>query len=206
MYQPSLDAAISGISARVRDIDHKRTTLSVAPLEPMADVDRVGLCLSMGPKSGTEGGQRIVGLGFDVQIKPHVTFDSALESLRKNDGRIEVVNAEGRKELRTVDVLLVPGGIGTRMFRVGKPGTRLEGKRWNNVESCVEFASEVCVSGWVRSAVLTVCTGSDLLARTGVLNGRRATTNVAAFEKVEGMMRTSSTRTGGGPPEPKKTR
>lgn len=32
--------------------------------------------------------------------------------------------------------------------------------------------------------VLTICTGSEILARTGALNGRRATTNKRAFNQV----------------------
>jgi putative intracellular protease/amidase len=65
------------------------------------------------------------------------------------------------------DVLLVPGGRGTR----------------REVENPVMLA-------WLRQQaetaqfVTSVCTGSALLARAGLLDGRRATTNKAAFDWV----------------------
>lgn len=65
------------------------------------------------------------------------------------------------------DVLLIPGGIGTR-------------KEVNNP----------AVLDWITAAaepaeyVLSVCTGSLLLAGAGLLDGRRATTNKAAFEQI----------------------
>jgi putative intracellular protease/amidase len=66
------------------------------------------------------------------------------------------------------DILFVPGG----------PGARREVENLN-------------LLGWIASAaknaefVLSVCTGSALLAKAGVLNGKRATTNKAAFAWVE---------------------
>lgn len=78
-----------------------------------------------------------------------------------------------------MDVILIPGGIGTRMTRIESDGSKT-----SNVASVVDFVREVCEQGFVRSAVLTVCTGSDLLAKTGLLDGRRATTNAIAFDKV----------------------
>jgi transcriptional regulator GlxA family with amidase domain len=66
-----------------------------------------------------------------------------------------------------LDVLLVPGGMGTRK-EVGNAGL-LE---WLRVRSA---AAEV---------VTSVCTGSALLARAGLLEGRRATTNKASFAWV----------------------
>ena len=65
------------------------------------------------------------------------------------------------------DILLVPGGRGTRR-EVDNPAM-LE---WLRRQS--ESAS----------FVTSVCTGSALLARAGLLDGRRATTNKAAFEWV----------------------
>ncbi|KAI1212637.1 class I glutamine amidotransferase-like protein [Annulohypoxylon truncatum] len=64
-----------------------------------------------------------------------------------------------------VEVLLVPGGAGTR-----------------------DPANVAQVEDYVRRAypklryLLTVCTGSALVARTGVLDGRRATSNKRAWE------------------------
>jgi transcriptional regulator GlxA family with amidase domain len=66
-----------------------------------------------------------------------------------------------------LDVLLVPGGMGTR----------------REVDNTALLA-------WIRERaagadlVLSVCTGAALLARAGVLDGRRATTNKFAFEWV----------------------
>jgi len=62
------------------------------------------------------------------------------------------------------DILFIPGGVGTR----------------NEVENTP-------LLDWITQAaaqteyVLTVCTGSALLARTGFLDGQKATTNKAAF-------------------------
>ncbi len=67
------------------------------------------------------------------------------------------------------DIVLVPGG----------PGTRRE------VDNTV-------LTEWLASAsekaelVLSVCTGSALLARAGVLDARKATTNKAAFHTMTG--------------------
>lgn len=66
------------------------------------------------------------------------------------------------------DLLLVPGGLGTR-----------------------REVDNQALTGWLRQAaeqaklVTTVCTGASLLARTGLLDGRKATTNKAAFRWVE---------------------
>jgi len=66
-----------------------------------------------------------------------------------------------------LDVLLVPGGMGTR----------------REVDHAV-------VTRWIaaRAAdaelVLSVCTGAALLARAGLLDGRRATTNKLSFDWV----------------------
>jgi transcriptional regulator GlxA family with amidase domain len=81
---------------------------------------------------------------------PHAVADSALE------------------ECPALDVILVPGGIGTRRQVANEP--LLEWLRARVAEAQV---------------VTSVCTGSSLLARAGLLDGRRATTNKASFEWVQ---------------------
>ncbi len=87
----------------------------------------------------------------------------------------DVASAQGPRSLvddlfdtaQRYDILLVPGG----------PGTRAE------VENTTLLA-------WLRERaqaaglVASVCTGSALLARAGLLDGRRATTNKNAFAWV----------------------
>jgi putative intracellular protease/amidase len=71
----------------------------------------------------------------------------------------------GRPECPPLDVLLVPGGIGTRA-----------GVEDDALLTWIRERSEAA------SVVMSVCTGSGLLARAGVLDGRRATSNKRAFE------------------------
>lgn len=67
-----------------------------------------------------------------------------------------------------IDVLVVPGGVGVRA-------------------SAADLAAEI---GFIRAVfprlryLVTICTGSSLAARAGVLDGRRATTNKAAWGEV----------------------
>lgn len=66
-----------------------------------------------------------------------------------------------------LDLILIPGGIGTR-----------------------EEISNQPLLDWLKAraekaeVVTTVCTGTAILARTGLLDGRRATTNKRAFKWV----------------------
>ena len=66
-----------------------------------------------------------------------------------------------------LDYLLVPGGEGTR--------TQV------NNESLVRFVSD---QAGACQAVLSVCTGSFLLHRAGLLSGRRATTHWSALPRL----------------------
>jgi len=68
-----------------------------------------------------------------------------------------------------IDILLVPGGMGARA----------------GVEDARLIALLDRLAGEARLTA-TVCTGSALLARTGRLDGRRATTNKRAFDWVRG--------------------
>lgn len=66
-----------------------------------------------------------------------------------------------------LDLILVPGGIGTR-HEVGN-------------QALLEWLRRV---GEPAEIVTSVCTGAALLARAGVLDGRRATTNKRSFKWV----------------------
>jgi transcriptional regulator GlxA family with amidase domain len=83
--------------------------------------------------------------------------------------KVQAVADRSLADCPNLDVLLVPGGMGTRRA-VGDAGL-LE---WLRQRSA---AAEV---------VTSVCTGAGLLARAGLLDGRRATTNKASFAWVVG--------------------
>jgi len=66
------------------------------------------------------------------------------------------------------DVLLIPGGIGTRKQITNPP-----------------FLAELKRLAEASRLVATACTGSFLLARTGLLDGRKATSNKRVFQHVK---------------------
>jgi transcriptional regulator GlxA family with amidase domain len=66
------------------------------------------------------------------------------------------------------DVLLIPGGIGTRTQMTNAP-----------------FLAELKRLAETSRLVATVCTGSFLLARTGLIDGCNATTNKRVFQLVK---------------------
>lgn len=65
----------------------------------------------------------------------------------------------------TSGVLLIPGGFGVRALVNDK-----------------EYIEQLRLLAEKAPYVLTVCTGSALLAKTGLLNGRNATTNKTVFD------------------------
>jgi transcriptional regulator GlxA family with amidase domain len=85
-------------------------------------------------------------------------------------GGLTVIPAHGFAETPRIDLLLVPGGFGTRSLL--------------NDEEILD---------WIRKTadaarqVTAVCTGSLLLAKAGLLEGRRATTHWAALDLLESL-------------------
>lgn len=72
---------------------------------------------------------------------------------------------EKLSENEKFDIFLIPGGLGTRK-EVENP----------------KLISAILNNSISANHVLTVCTGSALLAKTGLLNGMAATSNKRAFE------------------------
>lgn len=68
---------------------------------------------------------------------------------------------------QTLDVLIIPGGIGVR-----NPDLSPE----------IDFLRAVFPSR--VKYLITICTGSSIAARAGVLDGKRATTNKSAWGEV----------------------
>ncbi len=77
------------------------------------------------------------------------------------------VNTLPFSEIDAGGVMLIPGGIGTR--RLVNDGA---------------FIARIKTLAERAEYVLSVCTGAALLAQTGLLNGRRATSNKLAFDWV----------------------
>lgn len=70
-------------------------------------------------------------------------------------------------DAQTYDLLLIPGGAGTR-----------EGVNDDVLLNWIKVHSETA------EITASICTGSALLAKAGVLDGRSATTNKLAFDKM----------------------
>lgn len=75
---------------------------------------------------------------------------------------------EQLKDCNCSDILLVPGGYGSR-----------------SLVNDSAFIEKLTTIATLSKYCLTVCTGSALLAKTNLLNGRKATSNKGAFEWVK---------------------
>ena len=96
----------------------------------------------------------------DVRIR----FVSLHGGIVKNHQGVKIMTEILNPVMQT-DVLLVPGGFGTRKLVDNAP-----------------FIAAVKAAAEHAGHVLTVCTGSALLAKTGLLDSRKATGNKTAFE------------------------
>lgn len=91
--------------------------------------------------------------------------DSVAESWRQSFSE-SIVATHTFEEIQDLDVLLIPGGGGLRAPIV-------------ELQPYVEFIKRVAPG---CQYVISICTGAALLAKAGVLDGRRATTNKAAWK------------------------
>jgi len=84
-----------------------------------------------------------------------------------NKDNVQIITEDINK-IEKYDILLIPGGIGTRVLVNDNAFI-------NKLRDLIEKST------WC----LTVCTGSALLAKTGLLDNREATSNKMAFEWVK---------------------
>jgi transcriptional regulator GlxA family with amidase domain len=83
-------------------------------------------------------------------------------------GGLEVTPAAGFADAPAIDVLLVPGGFGTRALLADR--------------EILEWIQRVAAKA---ELVTSVCTGALLLAKAGLLRGCRATTHWAALDLLD---------------------
>jgi transcriptional regulator GlxA family with amidase domain len=93
------------------------------------------------------------------RFSENLVVDRTLEEQLK----IQQSAENGERSEEAIDVLIVPGGVGVR----------------GDVTAEIEFVKRMYPT---LKAVLSVCTGATILARAGILDDRRATTNKRAYK------------------------
>lgn len=102
-------------------------------------------------------------LGNQVSISMLAEEPGAIASSAGPEGLADRALADAG----SLDLLLIPGGIGTRKL-VGE----------------ISFLKLLSLAATSSRLVATICTGSALLVKTGLLDGHQATSNKIAFEWV----------------------
>lgn len=96
-----------------------------------------------------------------------IRFYSLSGGLIGNSHGISISTEKLEPEHSNSEIIIIPGGAGTRL------GV--------NNALLIDTIRKISVSS---NYVLTICTGSALLAKTGLLEGRKATSNKRAFDWV----------------------
>ncbi|MEJ7678258.1 MAG: DJ-1/PfpI family protein [Segetibacter sp.] len=101
------------------------------------------------------------------RLKDHykVAFYSQAGRQVKNSHGISIDSIPLENIMGGIDIFLIPGGLGTR-------------KEVNNI-LLIDTIKQIAE---LSKYVLTVCTGSALLAKTGLLDNKTATSNKRAFD------------------------
>lgn len=103
------------------------------------------------------------------RLKDHykVSFYSLRGGLVTNSHGVSVLSENLEEIINGVDIFLIPGGYGIRI----------------EVDNS-ELIDKIGMICRLSQFALTVCTGSALLAKTGLLDGKKATSNKKAFDWV----------------------
>lgn len=97
-----------------------------------------------------------------VSTKPR----SQANNPRGSDFSQSIVPTHDFNNAPPLDVLIVPGGLGTRE---------------DGIQPVIDFVAKTYPS---LKYLITVCTGSSIVARAGILDGKRATSNKAVWSEV----------------------
>ncbi len=105
--------------------------------------------------------RRLAPMGIDPEVTLRVI---GTEGAIADEAGLHIIPDSVYEDLAPLDLLVVPGGLGTRRL--------LEDPR------CIGY-----LRGWSdRKPLASVCTGSLLLGKAGVLAGLRATTHHGSFD------------------------
>ena len=93
----------------------------------------------------------------------HFSENLVVDRTLEEQLKIQELAHNGDRSEEAIDVLIVPGGVGTR----------------GDVAQEIDFVKRMYPT---LKALLSICTGATILARAGILDGRRATTNKRAYK------------------------
>ncbi len=105
--------------------------------------------------------------GMHPDIFTIIPVAQSMAPVRASNGPCTLPEASFEDQGLSYDILLVPGGDGTR--------------REENNPALLTWLAE---AGAQAQVITSVCTGSGLLARAGLLDGHAATTNKLGFDEV----------------------
>ncbi|KAJ6180368.1 Major facilitator superfamily domain general substrate transporter [Penicillium mononematosum] len=118
-----------------------------------------------------------INTACNQQMLPQCTFADVVSALKAGK-----VAEDGSGEFKPIDVLIIPGGPGTRLNRIYDTNTTSDKVKVPNTQEVQDFLT--AVAPFVRHSIITVCTGSHVLSQTGLLDGRQVTTNSARYDDV----------------------